>query len=74
MAREQELFDGILKGNKPLVEEIVKENLEAKTNAEELLMGTMVPAMTFSGRVVGIELMKYVESGRMRCLYAVSNS
>jgi 5-methyltetrahydrofolate--homocysteine methyltransferase len=40
-----ELYDGIIAGNKALVESLVQSKIDAGADAEELLMESMVPAM-----------------------------
>ncbi len=49
MARNEELFTAICKGNKNGVQEIIKKSMEAKVAPVELLNDSMIPAMRTMG-------------------------
>jgi len=49
MAKHQELFDAICKGNRKLVEQIVNQQVAAGTPVVELLNDSMIPAMRSMG-------------------------
>lgn len=45
MARNEELFNAIIKGKRKDVAELVQAAVDAGADVEEILMGSMVPAM-----------------------------
>lgn len=45
MARNEELFNAIIKGKRKDVAELVQADVDAGADVEEILMGSMVPAM-----------------------------
>ena len=49
MAKHEELFDAICKGNRKLVEQIVNQQVAAGTPVVELLNDSMIPAMRSMG-------------------------
>ena len=49
MARNEELFNAICKGNRKLVEELVNKLVAAKVNVVEVLNDSMIPAMRTMG-------------------------
>jgi 5-methyltetrahydrofolate--homocysteine methyltransferase len=49
MARNEELYEAVLKGKRKDVASIVQESVDAGVNVEEILMESMVPAMAEIG-------------------------
>ncbi|MEA2067853.1 MAG: corrinoid protein [Verrucomicrobiota bacterium] len=49
MARNEELFEAVLKGKRKDVAELVQKDIDANTNVEGILMESMVPAMAEIG-------------------------
>jgi 5-methyltetrahydrofolate--homocysteine methyltransferase len=45
MARNEELFNAIIKGKRKDVAELVQASVDGGANVEEILMGSMIPAM-----------------------------